>query len=178
MPTGELFTRWTVRLALLLYVASVCAQLRYGRSPQRRTTRIARALWTIGCAAFIAHVLLAFHFFHNWSHADAWRETARQTAELTGVHSGFGLYLNYAFTLIWLTDTAWWWLGGLAAYARRAWAIDAALHGFFAFMAFNATVVFESGNIRRAGVIATIILLALLLDRIIGGSADARRRGM
>jgi len=54
---------------------------------------------------------------------------------------GGGLYFNYAFTLLWGVDAVAWWLGDVAAHGRGKtyyWL----LHGVFAFMVFNATVVF------------------------------------
>jgi hypothetical protein len=156
VPTGELLTRWTVWLALGLYALAVAFRL---TSPHRRKT--ARALWTVGCVLFLAHVAAAFHFFHGWSHAHAYRETARQTRELFGIDWGGGLYFNYLFTLIWAADAAYWWVAGLDAYDRRPRWIGAALHAFFAFMAINGAVVFAAGPIRWVA-LATTVALALL----------------
>ena len=43
---------------------------------------------------------------------------ARQTAEATGQALGGGLYVNYAFALVWGADVAWWWLGPRSYLAR------------------------------------------------------------
>jgi hypothetical protein len=154
MP-GEPFTRWTVRLALLLYAATLALRL---SSPSRRQT--ARLLWTIGCVLFLAHVAAAFHYFHAWSHANAYRETARRTSELFGTDWGGGLYFNYLFTLAWAADVAWWWAKGPDAPERRpGWVVT--LHAFMFFMAFNATVVFERGATRWVAMVVTIVLVAL-----------------
>lgn len=168
-PAGEFLTYWTVRVAFGLYVAALALRLSGKPAPRRRVP--ARVLWTLGCLAFIVHVACAFHFFHGWSHAHAYRETARQTAELTGVASGFGLYLNYAFLLAWTADAAWAWLGRRNAQ-RPPW-LAAVLHGFLAFMWFNATVVFPTGPVRWAGV-AGFALLALLLGRRAAGRVPVR----
>jgi hypothetical protein len=170
-PAGEFLTRWTVRAAFGLYVAAIAWRLQAGSSPGRRS-RTARGLWTLACLAFAAHVALAFHFFHGWSHADAYRQTARQTAELTGVESGLGLYLNYTFLAAWAADVALAWRrgdggGGGAGRLRRV--ASAALHAFMAFMWFNATVVFPTGPTRWAGLVAFGLLAAMLL-------ASQRRR--
>ena len=164
MAWGEWLTRWTVRLALCLYVATVALRL---AAPDRR--RGARALWTLGCALFLAHVACAFRFYHGWSHAHAYRETARQTRELFGLDWGGGLYFNYLFALAWAADVAYWWWGGLDRYDRRARWVAAALHLFLAFMAFNGAVVFATGATRwvGAGLAVGLALLAL-----------ARRRGL
>ncbi len=157
-PAGELLTHWTVRIAFGLYVLALAVQLAAPRSAVRN--RFFRLCWTAGCLAFVVHVACAFHFFHHWSHTDAYRETARQTQELTGVASGFGVYLNYAFLIAWLLDAAWTWR--VAAYARRPRWIGVALHAVFAFMWFNATVVFPTGPTRWAGM-GAFLLLGILL---------------
>ena len=39
------------------------------------------------------------------------------------------------------------------------------LHGFMAFMVFNATVVYETGSIRWAGAVGFVVLGALIVRR-------------
>ncbi len=141
MGPGEGLTLWTVRLALLL-----CAAVWTGRLP----SGAARLAWTAGCLLYLAHVVCAFHFYHAWSHAAAYDETARRTEELFGLRSGGGLHLNYLFTLLWAGDVLWWWLAP-ASHEGRPRAAAWALHGYMAFLAFNATVVFGTGPVRWAG---------------------------
>jgi hypothetical protein len=160
-PTGQLLTLWTVRVAFGLYVLALAVRL--GGRPSPRGDRAARLLWALGFAAFAVHVACAFHFVHGWSHADAYRQTARQTAELTGVASGFGLYLNYAFLAAWAADVARTWRRPRPR-PRIRWA-PASLHAFLAFMWFNATVVFPTGPTRWAGVVAFALLAGLLWRR-------------
>jgi hypothetical protein len=156
--TGEQLTRWTARLALLLYAATLA--LRHTRPPR---PHLARLLWTAGCFVFLLHVAAAFHFFHHWSHADAYRDTARQTADLVGTPTGWGLYLNYVFTAVWAVDVAWWWARGTDAYRHRPRRVRFTLDAFMAFMAFNATVVFGHGPTRWVGAAVTLLLVALAL---------------
>lgn len=156
----ELLTRWTVRLALLLYAATLALRL---LSPSRR--RASRLLWTIGCVLFLAHVAAAFHYFHGWSHANAYRETARRTSELFGTDWGGGLYFNYLFTLAWAADVAWWWAKGIDAPDRRRRWVGMTLHAFMFFMAFNATVIFERGATRWVAVALTVAVVALAARR-------------
>ena len=156
---GELLTRGSVWLALLGDLAGPTAALA-GRD-RRRWQRAARSIYTAGLAAFLLHVATAFHLFYGWSHTQALIETAKETAAVTGIASGAGLYFNYAFTVLWLLDAGWWWRSGTAAFRRRSPWIDGSLHGFFLFMAFNATVVFETGAIRWIGGLATLALAAL-----------------
>lgn len=159
--TGTAITLWTVRAACVLYVLGLAGWL-------TRAGRLARWAWTLGCAMYLAHVAAAFQFYHEWSHAAAVRETARQTAELFGVASGNGVYFNYVFTGVWVSDVLWWWLSP-DGYRRRPKWVTASVHGFMAFMFFNATVVFASGWVRGLGVAATVVLGSLCWRRSIGG---------
>jgi len=149
MSGGEFLTRFTVWVAVAGYAAGTAAfALSRGR---RRWDAAARLAWTVGCVALLAHVACAFNFYHAWSHAAAYRDTARQTAGATGLDWGGGLYFNYALLVAWVADVAWWWRRGRDAYRRRPRALVAAWHAFLIFMVFNATVVFASGVVRWAG---------------------------
>jgi hypothetical protein len=61
MDTGEVLTRGTVWMALSLFVAGQLARPWQSSSPLR--LQVARALNTLGCITFIAHVACAFHFY-------------------------------------------------------------------------------------------------------------------
>jgi hypothetical protein len=89
-------------------------------------------------------VLVAFHYYHDWSHAHAFEHTRR----IAG--AGEGLYVSYLFTGIWIADVTAWWKWP-RRYAARPALVDLALHGFMVFMVVNSMVVFESGIIRWAG---------------------------
>lgn len=149
MSGGEILTRLTVWLAVAGYAAGAAVfALARGR---RKWDAAARLAWTVGCAALVAHVVCAFNFYHAWSHASAYQDTARQTAETTGLDWGGGLFFNYALVAAWVADVAWWWRGGLDSYRRRPRAVAFAWHAFLVFMFFNATVVFATGPARWAG---------------------------
>lgn len=156
--SGEAFTIWSVRASTLFYVAALIVLLG-ARMPWRRV--FARLAWTAGCLTYLAHVYGAFEFFHGWSHAAAYGETARQTEELFGLDWGGGLYFNYLFTVVWLADAAWWWMQPMRYETRPRW-IAAAIHAFLAFMFFNGAVVFATGFSRWMGAAATPALLFLL----------------
>ena len=145
---GEWLTKVTVWMALLGYAAGAVCLLLARRSP--KWSRPARLAWTFGCAWFLAHVFCAFAFHYGWSHLTAFRETARQTGEVMGVNVGGGVFVSYAFTLLWAADAVWWWLDE-AGYRRRPRLLTYALHGFFFFIIFNGTVVFEHGPARWLG---------------------------
>jgi hypothetical protein len=148
MDAGEWWTRWTVRVALAFYVASLLSP---GGSSRRRL------LWTGGCLAYLLHVGCAFENFHDWSHDAAYEATAQRTAALLGLYFGEGLYANYIFTVVWLADVIWWW-SSLRGYSARPRWIEWGVQGFMIFMAFNAAVVFGQGWIRWAGTGACLLL--------------------
>ena len=174
MTRGELLTRITIWIAIGGYALSVAINLLWSESRMRKRVFLlrkrdfliwrtrARWAWTIGCAALLAHTICALHFYHAWSQASAYRETARQTAEVTGLDWGGGLIINYAFLAAWIADVFWWWRG-LEAYRRRHRLITAFLQGLFIFMVFNATVVFKTGFVRYSGAGICLLLLALWL---------------
>ncbi len=162
MSRGELLTRLTIWIAIGGYTLGVCLML-LGRQSRAWQLR-ARWIWTVGCLALLAHTLCAFHFYHDWSQASALRETARQTAEVTGANWGGGLYINYAFLTAWTADAAWWWRD-LEQYRRRHWAITAIWQFVMIFMIFNATVVFKTGVVRWIGVAICLVLLTVWLSQ-------------
>jgi hypothetical protein len=149
---------FTVRIAVVLYAAAILVSLLGGE----RRSAAARVLWSSSLAAYLVHVLAAFHFVHGWSHRRAALATARQTGEMVGVASEAGLWLNYLFTAVFAADVVWWWADP-AGYARRPLWLAGSVHGFLAFMFFNGTVVFGSGPARALGIAATLALLLALI---------------
>src|SRR5262245_40840401 len=130
--SGEELTRWTIRIAIAAYVARLVVDLTLsGDSPRREP--VARWLWTLGCAALWVHVACVFQFYHDWSHASAYAQTARDTAEVTGIDSGGGVYVNYLTMLAWGADVAWWWLWP-ASFHTRPRVLDWLWQVFLAFI--------------------------------------------
>jgi hypothetical protein len=158
MSVEELITRWTVRLSLLLYAATLAALL-VGRS-RPSILREARLTWTAGCLLLWLHLAAAFHFYHHWSHEAAYEVTARETKAAIGWAFGGGVYINYVFALVWTVDTVRWWSMVPQAYLGRARLPNAILHGFLLFMVFNATVIFVDGATRN---VSAVILVALAM---------------
>lgn len=172
MDTGEALTRFTIWAALVAYTASEVGR---GRSVLRpsRWSRVAmdedededenehwsRLVWTVGCALYIAHVVAAFHYDYRWSHTVAYTETARQTEALVGLGWGVGIFVNYLFTLVWVGETAWWWLAPATYRSRPPW-IGSAARSVFFFMIINGAVVFVAGPMRWVGA-ALAVTLAL-----------------
>jgi hypothetical protein len=166
MNSGELLTRLTIWLTLLVY--GLGATLFWATPGRQQLDRHARRLWTLGCFTMLAHVGLAIHFYHGWQHASIVRETARQTADVVGVYWGGGVYFNYLLLLGWVADTLWWWTRGLDAYRRRSPGLTALWHGFLLFMFFNATVVFKTGVMRWLGLALCVCLAVFWWRAAIG----------
>ena len=156
MNSGEFLTRGTIWVAIAAYAIG-CVVFATARRPN--ADRWARLAWTVGCAALLMHFMSAYHFFHDWSHASAYADTARQTAEVFRVNWGGGLFINYAVAALWFADVTWWWFAGLDSYRRRPWLITILWHGFLIFILFNATVVFKDGLVRWLGLFVCVILV-------------------
>jgi hypothetical protein len=145
----------TIWLSLLLFTAGES-----GRSFTRRGSDPPPWAWwtfTAGLALAVIHTLLAFAVVHQWSHADAVRRTADQTASIYGVSFGAGVYVNYVFLAIWLADL-WWWRASPRGYARPVIAVWL-LRAFYMVIVFNAAVVF-AGGLRRIGGLLLVSWLA------------------
>ena len=150
MSRGELLTRFSIWVTLAGWFIGGAASALSPRRPGLYS--FARWAWTVASMSLLVHVGLAYHFFHHWSQDSAYRETARQTAEVTGLNWGGGLYFNYALMAFWIADVAWWWRDP-ESRRRRPRALNIIWHGFLVFMIFNATVVFGTGALRAVGLI-------------------------
>ena len=157
MSSGEFLTRSTIWISIAAYtVGCVVFAIARARSDLDRWARLA---WTIGCAALLVHFASAFEFFHAWSHASAYVDTARQTAEVFGINWGGGIFINYTVAILWIGDIVWWWLAGVNSYRRRPWLLTLIWHGFLIFIIFNATVVFKDGLTRWIGLLVCVCLV-------------------
>ena len=146
---ATILTIWT---ALLLYTAG-----EYGRTC-RPARAWARPIWLLGAACYLAHVAVAFGSHHGWSHAAAYAYTAAQTDASFGLAWGGGLWVNYAFSLLWVGEGLWWRLLP-AVHARRAPAWTPFVRGAFLFMIVNGAVVFVSGPRRLLGLAVVAALI-------------------
>lgn len=139
MQLPELALRGTIWLGLLAWVAG-----EWRRSPRRAPATTGRWAWTAGALAAVTHSALAFHVRYNWSHSAAYADTARQTAAVTGLAWGGGVFVNYAFLAVWTADVLWWWVAP-DAFGRRPRLLDGAVRGFLWFMFVNGAVIFADG---------------------------------
>ena len=149
MTTGDLLVRTTAWLAFAAYIGGTVTGLRH---PCGRTFRL---VWLTGAVLLVVHLLAAFHFKHGWSHVAAYSDTARQTREVTGLDWGGGVYLNYLLVIVWLADAASR-LGTIPVVMPPA--LHRALTTFYAFMWFNAAVVFVRSPMRWIGALAFVLL--------------------
>jgi hypothetical protein len=145
---ADIAVRGSIAAATLSWAAAEWLRWRH---PAR--TKEARALWTAGAALLVVHAVAVFHYVHQWSQDAALDHTARQTAALTGLPWGGGLYVNYAFTGLWLWDAAAWWANP-DRYARRSDRSRALLLAIFLVMFVNGGIVFAHGPARIVGLIA------------------------
>jgi hypothetical protein len=132
------------------------------RSPM--SDRLARTIWTIGCALALLHVFLAFELVYAWDHEAAVVATARQAADRFGVGWRGGIYVNYVFLTLWVADVIWWWRAP-ASHASRSTRIEAARFLLFTFMFLNGAVVFASGMGRTIGIASVAVALLGALTR-------------
>ncbi len=160
-------TRFTVRLALVYYAAAATLMLLLRQEEWPASSargRTARWFWTFAWATYIVHLFMAFGPYHHWSHAAA----VEHTQEVSGF--GPGIWFSHCFTAIWSADVFYWWLRPERYAARPAW-IDRLLHGFMALIIFNATVVYEHGPIRWAGIILFTELAVVWCVRLVMSKA-------
>jgi len=165
MIDGDFLIRWTVRLALLCYVAAWAIVL---GSRSRTHDRSQLIFWTLGCIFFLGHVAAAMHFYHHWSHAHAFADTAEQTQSQLGWSFGYGIYFSYVFTLLWLCDVIWAWVQSNRSSPWR-WLV----HGYMFFIAVNGAIVFHAGPTRWLGLLACAALGGLALWRWRRGGSTA-----
>lgn len=157
MDFGNLLIVWSIRLSLMLFVATLLAWT-IGWSAQKH--RIVQWAWTVSYLLFVLHVLAAFHFVHHWSHEHAYQATARQTRELMGLEYGEGVYFNYLFMLLWGGLVWQTWYPGLV---QGQWlrVLSALSLIYLLFIAFNGVIIFKSGWLRMSGIGTTAVLLVL-----------------
>ena len=159
-------TLWLARASVVFYAVAVLIAVSNGATTWRNFRRW-RAAWSAACLLLIIHVAAAFHFEHGWSHAAAFEHTADQTARVTGINRGEGLYFNYAFLILWLVDVAVLWTVASKVPSRLRRSTDLAC----VFMVFNATVVF--GPRWWIGLMIAFGVIVTWLRQEKPGSADA-----
>jgi len=158
METEEIIVRWTARLVVVCYLIRLLYDLR-SWPLHSLTERRVLIIWGVGLLIYWLHVAAAFAWIHDWSHQAAWQHTAEQTARLTGWHWGGGVWINYLFGLLWAGDFAVACRYGIASLST---CYRIAMHAFFGFIVFNATVVFGPWG---WWIVAVLIAVHLILIR-------------
>ncbi len=158
MSPGELATRISVWLALLLWVASEWLAL----NPKR--LRVRQSLFGLSAAVFLTHVTLAFHVFYDWSQAIALADVRRQTRDVTGMEWSVGLWINYAFAALWIAEALWLSFRASRHAGRPVW-MTWVVRAIFWFMAFNGAVVFVKGPQRWLGLAICLLAAAAWVPR-------------
>ncbi len=153
-----MWTDATIWLALVTYVTSEMADAGFWPRESPTRYRWARLLMTVSLLFYTLHVLSAFAFHHDWSHAAAYDYTAQVTAASTGIRSGGGIFVNYGFSALWLSETIWWWASP-DTYRSRSLFAHRLVRGIFLFMIVNGAVVFVDGPMRWVGVGTVGILI-------------------
>ena len=145
----------TIWLSMILFVAGEAGK-RFVRAD--KPVRWPWWAWTVGVALCAVHMGMAMAGRYGWSHQDAVRATAEQTAAVYGLHWNGGLYVNYVFLLVWARDTALWAMSP-RTYLSRGALLTWSLRAFYSVIVFNAVVVFARPVMRPAGIllIATLI---------------------
>jgi hypothetical protein len=155
MTLPDLAIRGTAWLAMAGYFVGAFLLLRARSRPTR--PRAARWAWAAGCDLYFWHVLAAFHFRHDWSHANAVALVAQQSDQLIGRPIEAGIWFNYALMLAWAIDATWLWFDE-RGYFQRSKSISWALHGFILFMVINGAIVFAPAEVRWPSAAAFVVL--------------------
>lgn len=157
--SGANVIRWTILGGTILWAWS---EVRKIREPDRSGP--ARLLYTAALALALAHTVAAFEVAYGWSHAAAFDRTARQTAAMTGVRWGGGIFVNYLFLALWAADATYWWAAP-GGYLRRPLHVDRLRLAVFLFMFINGAIVFAGPVARAVGIPAAgAVCLAWALD--------------
>jgi len=154
-----------------IWLVVICYGVTLWRLPSDCGTLVVKAAWLIGLAAYVAHVLLAFATYYEWSWAIAWKATADDAERLTGVRAGWGLWLNIVFGLVWavlardrLTTGK---RHGFAGGGRIPKGVRLSLHTFLFFMVIQGGLIFAPPAARyfTSAVLVCVALRALVCLR-------------
>jgi hypothetical protein len=138
-PGGHDVTNLEIQLSSMWPIFFWCVYWLFmlAQKPGSTVPWILRIFWPLGCVLLLLHIAIAFHLGHGWSHEVAWKHTQ----EIGGY--GDGIYVNYAFALVWLADAMWLAIAPGSYLTRPRW-LHWTIHGFLAFVMINAAVVFGS----------------------------------
>ena len=147
---------WLVWLSLVAFAAGELAK-----------SRRSLGAWSIsatGAILLAVHIVVAMAVRHGWSHSSALEATARQTNDMFGLDWNGGVYVNYAFAVVWISELFVWrqWPEG---YDSRPDWITWPLRGFYFVIIASAAVIFATGWRRWMGLAILAMLLASWIKR-------------
>jgi len=150
----DVIVRGSMWLALGAFVA---AHWGFRRAGSAAHSSWPLAAYWIGAALAFVHALAAFHWHYDWSHTEAVVATAEQTAEVFGLNWGGGVWVNYAFLVVWLVD-----VGRRTASHRRDVAESTGtwlLRGFYLIIIANGAITFVAWpmNLVGAGMVSVLV---------------------
>jgi len=125
--------------------------------------KVRRWAWRASLAGLTlatVHVVIALGHVHGWSHGASVAATARQTRAIFGLDWGGGVYVNYAFLLVWALEL---WRRRRALSPPNPGTLGPWVRGTLRVAAFvilfNAAIVFAVGWRRALGAALMIVLL-------------------
>lgn len=122
-------------------------------------------LSAFGLAALVLHIAIAILHHHGGDHAAAVAETARLTRQVYGIAWGGGVYVNYAFALVWATYL-WWWRSHPEPL-NNSKPLVLAVRALLFVVIVNALVVFVSPATRALGAaLSAMLAVAWRPDRV------------
>ena len=97
---------WMMRLTIWLAVAAWLLRVFVEASGREFAVRdrLMRWTWLIGAVACVVHVVCAMGFAHCWNLANAMRHTGQITRHVVGVELPESVFVNFAFTALWVVD--------------------------------------------------------------------------
>lgn len=157
---------WSIRMSVACMLAAYWLQIRTGNRSQRELLWF----WWAGFALAALHTVSALWAFHGGSHAAAVQATADKTEAWFGWRFGAGVYVNYAFVLVWGVD-------GLARSGRwgpgPVW-LQRTIDAFLIFVAINGAIVFAQGPVRWLSVAGVLLVMVAWWRSTARGRQGAR----
>ena len=148
---------WAIRFALILMVGVLILEA-FGKS---KIDRSLATSWFIGAVLSLCHSAGALATFHQGSQSLAFQATEEQTKELLGIQIGAGLFVNYAFVLVWIADACIR-LFIPARYCQFPAAYALSVQSFLVFIAINGAIVFQQGWTRWIGILCVVSWLIVI----------------
>lgn len=129
-----------------------------------KTDVLLASTWLVGAILSFCHSAGALATFHHGSQITAFRSTAQQTQDLIGIRIGEGLFVNYAFVMVWLID-AMICIVAPRRYHKLPQAYFYIVKCFLVFIAINGAIVFQGGWTRWIGILCVLIWIVVWKNR-------------